>query len=52
MQYELHDLMGKYEEKAKRMGASSLVDQMLTSTKLPYGAEVMALPLLPKFKVP
>lgn len=51
MQYELRDLMGKYEEMAKRVGASSLVDQMLTGTNLPYSRELMAMPPPPKFKV-
>lgn len=36
---------------AKRMGGSSFVDQLLTSTDLPYSAEVMATSLPPKFKV-
>lgn len=51
MHQELHSLMKKYEEMAKKMGASLSVDQLLTSTDLPYNAEVMAAPLPPKFKV-
>lgn len=43
--------MDKYEEMAKKEGASSSVDQMPTNTNLPYSAEVMAMPLPPKFKV-
>lgn len=37
---------------AKRMGTSSSVDQLLTSTNLPYSAEVMVVPLPIKFKAP
>lgn len=43
--------MGKYEEMAKKLGASSLVDQLLSSKDLPYIAEVMAVLLSLKFKV-
>ncbi|KAF5447575.1 hypothetical protein F2P56_033117 [Juglans regia] len=37
---------------AKQMGVSFSVDQLLTSTDLPYSAKVMAAPLPPKSKVP
>lgn len=52
MQYELCDLMDKYGIMAKWVEASSLVDQMLTNTNLPFNAEVMAMPLPSKFRVP
>lgn len=48
MQQELQD---KYQEKARRVGTSSPVDEMLVSTGLPYSVIVMAMPLLPKFKI-
>lgn len=44
--------MDKYEEMAKKIGTSSLVEQLQTSTNLPYSAKIMAVPLPPKFKVP
>lgn len=51
IQHELHNLIDKYEEMARKMGASSSMDQLLTSTDLPYNAKVMAMPLPPKFRV-
>ncbi|XP_041026942.1 uncharacterized protein LOC121267140 [Juglans microcarpa x Juglans regia] len=36
----------------KKMDTPSTVDQLLVSSDLPYNAEVMAVPLPPKFKVP
>lgn len=43
--------MDKYEEIVRQMSASSSVDQLLTSTDLPYNAEVMVMSLPPKFRV-
>lgn len=37
---------------AKKMGTSSSVDHLLTSTDLLYNAEVMVVALPPKFRVP
>lgn len=51
MHHELQGLMDKYEDMVKRMRGSSLVDQLLTSTDLPYSMEVMAALLPLKFKV-
>lgn len=48
MHLELRD---KYAEIAKWVGTPSTVDQLLGSIDLPYSARVMAVPLLPKFKV-
>lgn len=50
--HELCSLMEKYEEMARKMGVSLLVDQLLTSTDLPYSVEVMATSVPPKLKVP
>lgn len=36
MHHDLHSLMDKYEEMANKIGTSSLVDQLLTSTNFPY----------------
>lgn len=47
MHLELRELEDKYVEMAKQMGVSFLVDQLLTNN-----AEVMIVPLPPKFKVP
>lgn len=44
--------MDKYKEMTKRTGASSSIDQLLTSTDLPYSTEVMAAPLPSEFRVP
>lgn len=52
MRNEMRSLKGKEEEIAKRMGTSLLVDQLFTSTAVPYSAEVMVVPLPPKFQVP
>lgn len=52
MHDELRSLVDKYELMAKRMGSSSSVEQFLTRTDHPYSEEVMAIPLLAKFKVP
>lgn len=52
MHHDLRELVDKYVKMAKRMGASSLLAQLLTSTDLSYNANVMATPLPPKFKVP
>lgn len=52
MQHELCNLMNNYKEMAKKVGASSLVDHMLTSMNLTYSVEVIVMPLLPKFRVP
>lgn len=49
---KLRNLIDKYEEMARRIWGSSLVDQLLNRTNLPYILEVMAVPLPPKFKVP
>lgn len=43
--------MDKYKEMFKKIRASSLVDQLLSSTDLPYSVEVMEMLLPPKFKV-
>lgn len=48
----LRGLMGKHKEMAKRMGGSSSVDQLLSSTNIPYSIEVMAITLRPKFRTP
>lgn len=47
---ELRSLMGEYKEMTKRIRGSSTVDQ--SSMDLPYSAEVMVVPLLPKFRAP
>lgn len=52
MQDKLRNLKGKYKEMARKMGNSSPEDQLLLSTDQPYSAEVIAVPLLPKFQVP
>lgn len=44
--------MNKYEEMAKMIRGSSSVDQLLSSMDLPNCAEVMVIPLSPKFKAP
>lgn len=49
---ELSSLMGKYEDMTKRIEGSSSVDQLLSTTNLPYNAEVMVVPLPPKFRTP
>lgn len=49
---KLRSLVDKYEEIARRMRGSSFVEQLLNRIDLPYGEEVMAVPLPPKFKVP
>lgn len=49
---ELQELGDKYVEIAKQMGTTSIVDQLLVSTDLPYRARVMVVPFPPKFKVP
>lgn len=51
MHQELRDLMDKYMEMAKRMGASSSIEQLLTSNYLPYSVEITVAPILPKLKV-
>lgn len=51
MQHEFQDLVDKYKMMAKKVGALSLVDHMLTSTNLPYNVEVMVMPLPLKFRV-
>lgn len=48
---ELRNLVDKYEEMAKKMGGSSLVEQLFNCTDQPYSAEVMAIPLPSKLKV-
>lgn len=35
----------------KKVGASSLVDQLLNGMNLPYNVEVMAMPFPPKIKI-
>lgn len=52
MYHKLHSLMDKYKEMAKRMGALSSIDQLLTSIFLPYSVEVMTSSLPLKFKIP
>lgn len=38
---ELHNLMGKYEDRAKKIGVST-IDQLLSGIDLPYNPEMMA----------
>lgn len=52
MHHDLRKLMDKYEEMTKKIGTSFTVDQLLSSTNLPFCVEIMAIPLPPKFKVP
>lgn len=52
MHEELRNLMDKYEEMIKKIGALFSINQLLSSTNLPYSAEVMATVLPPNFKVP
>lgn len=49
---ELRSLIDKNKEMAKKMGESTSMDQLLNRTDLLYNEEVMAVSLLPKFKVP
>lgn len=49
MHHELWELMHKYTKMAKKMSASSFIDQLITSTNLSYKAEIMVAPLPPKF---
>lgn len=49
---ELKILVDKYEKMAKRIEMSCSMEQLLNHTDLPYSNEVMAVPLLPRFKVP
>lgn len=51
MHHYLRSLLDKYEEMVRRIGALSLVDQLLTSMNLPYSVETMVVPLPQKFKV-
>lgn len=51
MHNELRSLIGKYEEMAKRIRASSSINRMLCCTNLFYNAEMIATPLPSKFKV-
>ncbi|KAF5481765.1 hypothetical protein F2P56_002393 [Juglans regia] len=51
IQDKLRNLKGKYEEIARKLGTLSTMDQLHTSTGLPYMEEVMAVPIPPKFKV-
>lgn len=51
MHQNLRSLMDKYKDMERRIGAYSLVDQLLTSTNLLYSVEIMAIPLPPKFNV-
>lgn len=48
---ELRSLVDKYEEMSRKIGGSSSVEQLLNQTDLSYSDEVMAIQLLPKFKV-
>lgn len=52
MRDELQGFMDKYEEMVKRIRGLSFVDQMLSSTNLPYRTKVMAVLLPLKFKTP
>ncbi|XP_042953522.1 uncharacterized protein LOC122290063 [Carya illinoinensis] len=47
MQDELYNLRGKYEEIIRRMGSSSIVDQLLVRMGLPYSAKGSGLQGLP-----
>lgn len=51
MKDELHNLWGKYEEIAKKVGTSSSVDQLLACIGLTYIEEVMVVPLSLKFRI-
>lgn len=52
IQQKLYDLMDEYVVMAKKVGALSSMDQMLTGMNLPYSVEVMAMSLPSKFRVP
>lgn len=52
MHHDLQSLMEKYEEMAKKIGTSSSINLLLSSTNLPFSAEIIVVPLLSKFKVP
>lgn len=49
MHKELRNLKEKYKEMVRKIGTSSLVDKLLTSSGLLYSEEVMVIPLPPKF---
>lgn len=51
MHLKLHELRDKYAKMIRWIGTMSTVDQLLTSTDLPYNIEVMAVPLPLRFKV-
>lgn len=51
MHHDLRNLMEKYKELARRIGASSSIDLLLTSTNLSYSAEIMVMSFPPKFKM-
>lgn len=44
--------MDKYVKMAWKIGASSFIDQLVTSTNLQYSVEILAMPMLSKFKIP
>lgn len=49
---QFQKLENKCDKVVKRVGLPSTMDQLLTSAELPYSAEVMVVPLPPRFKVP
>ncbi|XP_040996195.1 uncharacterized protein LOC121242392 [Juglans microcarpa x Juglans regia] len=51
LHHDVCSLMDKYEEMAKKIGTSSSVHQLLSNTNLSFSAEIMAMPLPPKFKI-
>lgn len=52
MHHELRELVDKYAKMTKKMDTSSSLNQLLTSTDLPYNVEVIVALLPLKFKVP
>lgn len=51
MHHDLRNLTDKYKEMVKRIGTALLVDHLFNSTNMPYSAEIMVVPLSPKFKI-
>lgn len=50
--HNLRSLMDKYEEMVRKIGESSFVDQLLSSTDQPYSVEIMVVLLPSKFELP
>lgn len=51
MHHDLHSLMDKYKEMLKKIGTSSSINQLLTSTNLSHSAEIKVVPLPPKLNI-